>query len=183
MLLKQQDNCFPLWADIGTPTETLSDRGPEFVNELIVAVLKAVGTRHVMSLAYSKEENGRVERANRETLRHLRAFVGHSKVVYDWVLKLQRIMNASVHSVPKFAPADLLFGKAINLNANILPKEGDINGNDSSAFSWSSIDIESEFYSTRLIHGMRHNNRCYEHLLIYNERLHWNTYKAFRQKS
>lgn len=105
----------------GTPSEILSDRGPQFVNELIAAVLKAVGIRHVMSLAYSKEENGRIERANREILRHLRAFIGHSKVVDDWVLKIpfvQRIMNASVLQ----ASADLQ-GDATQKHLHSVPSE------------------------------------------------------------
>ncbi len=78
----------------------------------------------MLSLAYSKEENGRIERANKEVLRHLRAFIGHSKVVDEWVIKLpfvQRIMNASVHSVTGFSPASMLFGNSIDLNRNIMP--------------------------------------------------------------
>jgi transposase InsO family protein len=108
----------------GVPDELLSDRGSQFVNELISELLRSVGTSHVLTLAYSKEENGRIERANREVLRHLRAFVMHSKVVDSWVEKLpfvQRIMNSSVHSLTGHTPAALLFGTAIDLNRSILP--------------------------------------------------------------
>ncbi len=97
----------------------------QFGNGLISAILECMGVKHVLTLAYSKEDNGRVERANREVLRHLRAFVNHSKVVVDdWVRKLpmvQRIMNSSVHSVTGFTPAAMLFGTAVDLNHGILP--------------------------------------------------------------
>ncbi len=96
-----------------------------------------------MSLAYSKEENGRIERANKEILRHLRAFVSHSKVVDDWKTKLplvQRIMNASVHSVTGYSPATLLFGNAVNLNQNILPC-------NASSPTIASEDLNSQFYT------------------------------------
>jgi hypothetical protein len=34
-----------------------------------------IGTEHCLTLAYSKEENALVERANKEVNRHLRAFM------------------------------------------------------------------------------------------------------------
>jgi transposase InsO family protein len=136
--------CLLDWfGNYGFAMELLSDNGPQFVNELIDAILKAVGTQHILSLAYSKEENGRIERANKEILRHLRMFVNQSKVMDDWVIKLpfvQRIMNASVHSVTGFSPAALLFGNVVNLNRNILPTPV----NESPGLR--SDEITSDFY-------------------------------------
>ena len=129
----------------GFATELLSDNGPQFVNELIGAVLKLVGTKHVLTLAYSKEENGRIERANKEILRHLRQFIGDSRVVDDWVVKLpfvQRIMNAHVHSLTGFTPAEMLYGKAIELNRNIFP----IATTEKASSVLSSLDIDSKFF-------------------------------------
>ena len=129
----------------GFATEMLSDNGPQFVNELIQAVLLLVGTKHVLTLAHSKEENGRIERANKEILRHLRHFINDSKVVDDWVNKLpfvQRIMNASVHSLTGYSPAEMLYGKSVDLNRNIFSIT------DSEMPSvLSSLDINSDFYS------------------------------------
>jgi hypothetical protein len=105
-------------------------------------------------MAYSKEENGRIERANREILRHLRAFVMHSKVVDDWVAKLpfvQRIMNASVHSLTGFSPAALLFGTAVNLNRLILPEDPvGSGGQQQSALPTLGLDSSHSFYSSWL---------------------------------
>lgn len=138
----------------GAPDELLSDNGSQYVNELIAAVLRLVGTKQVLSLAYSKEENGRIERANKEILRHLRAFIGHSKVVDDWVIKLpfvQRIMNASKHSVTGYSPSEMLFGNAVNLQNNILPPATSSSSHPSSESSSGSpvgeVDISSKFFS------------------------------------
>jgi len=47
--------------------------------------------------AYSKEENGIVERVNQDALRHLRALLFDSRVHYKWSFEqfpfVQRIMN------------------------------------------------------------------------------------------
>ena len=50
-----------------------SDKGSHFANDLIKEVLVLTGTPHNLTLSYSKQENGVVERANREVSRHLRA--------------------------------------------------------------------------------------------------------------
>jgi transposase InsO family protein len=134
----------------GAPRELLSDRGSQFVNTVIAAVLRSVGSSHVLAMAYSHEENGRIERANREILRHLRAFVMHSKVADDWVDKLpfvQRIMNASVHTVTGYSPAALLFGNAIDLNRGIFP-ENPVGSSREEVLPVLGVDSGVEFYST-----------------------------------
>jgi len=136
----------------GAPKELLSDRGSQFVNGIISSVLHAMGTSHSLTMAYSHEENGRIERANKEILRHLRAFVMHSKVADDWIKKLpfvQRIMNASVHTVTGFTPAAMLFGKAVDLNRSIFPEGISKPSQDEqqSQLPTMGVDVQSEFYS------------------------------------
>jgi transposase InsO family protein len=66
--------------DFGVPIELVSDRGPGFIGDAVEGFLRLIGTEHDLTMAYSKEENGMVERANKETLRHLRNIIfGH-----DW---------------------------------------------------------------------------------------------------
>ena len=50
-----------------------SDNGTQFVNKLIEAFTQTAGIEHAAIHAYSHEENGIVERANKEVNRHLRA--------------------------------------------------------------------------------------------------------------
>jgi transposase InsO family protein len=154
----------------GVPTELLSDNGSQFVNELIKAILRIVGTKQVLSLAYSKEENGRIERANKEILRHLRAFVGHSKVVDEWVIKLpfaQRIMNASVHSVTGFSPASMLFGNSIDLNRNIMPAITLRGGGKRVLNKWPISKLTPNSTKNGWINAMRASSKCYKLLRIF----------------
>lgn len=101
----------------GTPSEIQSDQGTQYVNELISEFTKLMGVEHLLSISpYSKEENGLVERANKEVLRHLRAIIFDKRIVSNWALNLpivQRIMNTSVHENIGTTPFHILFG---NLN-------------------------------------------------------------------
>lgn len=107
----------------GAPKFLRSDRGSQFVNEVIAELLRLVGTEHQLTLAYSKEENALVERANKEVNRHIRALTLEGRIRPQWSTFLplvQRIMNASTHSATGFTPAQLVFGDAITLDRGII---------------------------------------------------------------
>jgi transposase InsO family protein len=81
----------------GMPNYILSDRGKQFCNETIKGTLAALGVKHIQAMAYSKEENALVERANKEVMRHLRAII-HELRKESWsdgLPLVRRIMNAS----------------------------------------------------------------------------------------
>jgi len=107
----------------GAPVELLSDRGPQFANGLIAELLRMVGTQHILSLAYSKEENAIVERTNLEFLRVLRAILYSRRIWPEWDLCLplvSRILNAKKHSSTQHSPAQMLFGQSIDLDQGFL---------------------------------------------------------------
>jgi hypothetical protein len=106
----------------GCPSEMLSDNGTQFVNKLIKSMSSMFSIRLRRSTPYSHEENGIVERANKEVLRHLRAIMFERTVKDDWSFctpLVQRIMNATVHSTHGYAPAAIVT-PGINLNQGIL---------------------------------------------------------------
>jgi transposase InsO family protein len=106
----------------GAPQALQSDKGSQFVNETIQELLKLVGSEHKTTLPDSKEENGIVERANKEVMRHLRAILLEMQTTNEWSVYLplvQRIMNASEHSSIGMSPAQLLFGNAVTLDKGI----------------------------------------------------------------
>jgi transposase InsO family protein len=64
----------------GSPEVIHTDQGPAFHNELVTELVRLCGIEQSFATAYSSEENGIVERANQEVLRHLRALLFDSRV-------------------------------------------------------------------------------------------------------
>ena len=107
----------------GVPGEIVSDNGTQFANQTVAHLLKALHTEHKRINAYSHEENGLVERANKEILRFLRALTNERKIKRKWseaIPFVQRITNAQVHSVLGVSPAQIIFGNAVDLDRGIL---------------------------------------------------------------
>jgi hypothetical protein len=91
---------------------------------LIAELFKFISTSHSLTTPYSKEENGIVERMNKEVLRHLRAMLSHSAVVDKWSCDqlplVARILNSHMKEATGISPARLLFGAAVDLDRFIL---------------------------------------------------------------
>ena len=111
-------------ARFGTPSRIQSDKGSQFVNQMITELSAITGIDHTYTTAYSKEENGMVERSNREVLRHtvnlISEIKSHDKWGSHFTPLVERIMNSTIHSSIGVAPIDLIYGKAINLDTNMI---------------------------------------------------------------
>lgn len=103
----------------GCAQQILTDNGPQYANEVIKELTALVDTEHIRTVAYSHEENGLVERVNKEIVRHLRAIILDRNVIHIWsqcIPFVKRIINASYESSINTSPAKLLFGNAIDLD-------------------------------------------------------------------
>jgi len=106
----------------GVPTQIVSDNGPQFVNALIDAFMRCAGTQYDNILPYSHEENGIVERANREIQRHLRNILYEKNVKDNWQFNLplvMRIMNSTIHDSTGVALSALIYGESVLLDKTI----------------------------------------------------------------
>jgi len=106
----------------GSPNEVCTDGGSQFENETVKPALLLMNTLHNIGIAYSSEEQGIVERENKEVLRHLRNFLFDKRQGFEWSLAVpfvQRILNAEVVSSIGYKPSQLIFGNAINLDRGI----------------------------------------------------------------
>ena len=104
------------------PSQILSDRGSHFVNHVIAEFLTYVGTEHCLGIAYSKQENSLVERSNKEINRHATSLFFDRKIKDDWKVAkpmVQRILNSNYSDRTKISPADMLFGRAVDLDRGI----------------------------------------------------------------
>ena len=115
----------PFVGRYGTPLQILSDGGTQFRNDLWDELSLLIGSDKLESFPNSHEENGLVERANKEVLKHLRCFLFDNRINTDeWSRCLplvQRIMNATPMESIGVAPADLLFGNSVNLHREMFP--------------------------------------------------------------
>jgi transposase InsO family protein len=107
----------------GCPRAIRSDRGSHFANEIIEQFLQLTGVGHNLTLAYSSQENAKVERVNKEVNRHLRAFVYKTCSIQDYergIPFVQRIINSAPNHTTGITPAQLLFGNMIDLDRSII---------------------------------------------------------------
>ena len=110
-------------SQFGCPSEIVSDNGTQFVNQLIDSFTQVAGIDHATIHAYSHEENGMVERANKEVNRHLRAMTYDKKIRSDWQLYLplaQRILNTMTHTSLGVSPSQMLYGGVVNHDTHFL---------------------------------------------------------------
>ena len=107
----------------GVPRYLRSDRGGQFVADIIQEFMKFLGVEQQLTLAHRPEANGIVERANGEVMHHLCALTFDFRRNESWSSMLplvQRILNASPSSATGVAPARILFGDRLNLDRGLL---------------------------------------------------------------
>ena len=112
---------FQHFGRFGNPEVVHTDRGPAFHNEMIEELLRMSGTDQSLTTAYSSEENGIVERANQEVLRHLNAILFDSRVHDRWSFEqlpmVQRIMNTVEKTATGVTPAQLILNNSVRLSS------------------------------------------------------------------
>lgn len=131
----------------GVPHQILSDNGSQYVNELISEFTKLVGTEHVRTLAYSKQENAIVERVQKESLRHLRAIVFDENIAHRWstcIPFIQRIINSSTESSIGTSPATLLYGNSIDLDKGIFLPLNDLHDTPTKLSAWADGNLAAQ---------------------------------------
>jgi transposase InsO family protein len=112
----------------GVPKEVRSDQGSQFTAELVADLLTFLQIEHRFSIPYRPQAMGKVERMNQEVMRHLRVLTMQHKANSEWsnyIPLVQRIINSTPNRVTGLAPAQLLYGDAIDLSRQLLtlPKE------------------------------------------------------------
>ena len=114
----------------GIPTELTSDRGTEFINELMQLMTQHFGIRHIQTTAYHPQGNGLTERTN-QTIKNTLAKAVQSQGG-DWDLYLPSALFAlwtMKQETTKFTFFELTYGrKALQLVDQVMgnntPKGG-----------------------------------------------------------
>ena len=106
-----------------TPTRFTTDSGANFKSNLVKGLMTLLGADHQLTQAYSKQQNGIVERVNREVLSHLKAIVFDKRCQHMWSRYLpivQRYINTSVHSATGCTPAEVVFPNGAQIDRAVL---------------------------------------------------------------
>ena len=130
----------------GLPLEFLTDNGSNLKAELMEDICNMLRIDHKCTVAYSHEENTIVERSNLEVIRYLRALVFDSNSTERWSMLLpfaQRICNAEIISSIGVAPAQIIFGGAINLDRGLLVPNLDISTHVAAAHAPMTVYVQN----------------------------------------
>jgi len=105
------------------PDRILSDKGPQFMSNFFVAVMKMLGIEMVRTTAYHPQTNGQVERYNRTVATQLRHYVADDPSRWDELLPvITMAYNSQPHRSTGIAPFELVIPRRIpNLTVRNLP--------------------------------------------------------------
>ena len=95
----------------GVPKEITSDRGTEFLNELIREMERTYHIKHIRTTSYHPQGNGQTERTN-QTVKNVLAKIINQETNWDHYLDsalfaVRTIRQAST----KFSPFELVYGR------------------------------------------------------------------------
>ena len=124
----------------GQPHQIVSDNGTQYCCEIIDELLAIWGVEHLRTVAHSHEQNGIVERANKEVLRHLRALLFDQRTLTKWsdnIPIVQRIMNTTVHESIGVSPNQLLFGDSLDVTPEVYLPISALNTNERQLSTWA----------------------------------------------
>ena len=95
----------------GHPAKLLTDRGPEFRNQLLLRVCELLSTKKPFTTPYRPQADGLAERFNRTLLKLLRAFIRKDQRNWDEVLPyILYAYNTSIARTTGVAPYTLIYG-------------------------------------------------------------------------
>ena len=120
-------------ARYGVPETLHSDQGTQFTALVINHLCAMLRITQTFGPPYRPQAQGSIERSNAETARHLRALLVGVMDMVDWSDQLplvQRTYNSLANRSTGVAPAQLLYGGAIDLNRMLLtapaPPQADV---------------------------------------------------------
>jgi hypothetical protein len=99
-----------------------TDNAAAMEADLIKQFIELIESECKHSISHRHESNGVIEHSNRECIRHLKAIVHELKDHKKWskyTMLAQRVINATVSSVTKVSPSQLLYGNMITLDRGL----------------------------------------------------------------
>src|SRR4051812_798020 len=96
----------------GVPKEITSDRGTEFLNDLVVEMERTYHIKHIKTTAYHPQGNGQTERSN-QTIKNILSKVCKQYDSWDYYLDSALFAARTIRQQStKFSPFELVYGQA-----------------------------------------------------------------------
>jgi len=101
-----------IWKLHGIPRKILSDRGPQFASKFMEELIKALGTKRQLSMAYHPQTDGQTERINQEIGTFLQQYVNYQQDDWtNWLATAEFQYNDKKHAATGKTPFELNFGR------------------------------------------------------------------------
>jgi len=131
----------------GIPLKITSDNSTEY-DAVFSEMLNILQTEKYRIHAYSHQENGIVERANKEVIRHARTIAYELRASDTWdenLKKVQAIMNEKVSEATGLTPNQIVFAGQIDLHSGRLyPQPTEKQRRSMSTYMKNQLDIQDQ---------------------------------------
>ena len=112
-----------VWKLHGLLESVVSDRGPQFVAELIRELNKMLGIETKLSTAYHLQTNRQMERTNQELKQYLRMYVNHRQNNWaEWLATAEFAFNNKIYTATKLSPFQINYRREPRMGFNIRKK-------------------------------------------------------------
>jgi hypothetical protein len=124
----------------GTPKELLSDRGAQFLSELVKEITTQLGIHTIRTSAYHPQANGQTERVNGTIEKILRKYISVNADNWDKQLKYAlAAYRFTPHASTGETPMMLVYGREAKL-----PLEAYVDGNNTIEHSYNNVKVYKE---------------------------------------
>ena len=103
--------------------EIITDGWTQFMNSTLTHLTTISGICHYLSIPHSNEENGIVERANKEVNRRIRNILADKDCIHELPKMLcmtEKLLNSSIKQPFVVSPNTILYGDAIPTEHTLL---------------------------------------------------------------
>lgn len=104
----------------GVPKEIITDRGTEFMSNVMIEICKILHIERLNSTAYHHETIGSLENSHRSLGTYLRIQCDRNFIDWsDWLPFWSFSYNTTVHTQTKYTPFELVYGKLCKLPSDL----------------------------------------------------------------
>jgi len=112
-----------VWKLHRLPESVVSDRGPQFVVELMRELNRMLGIKMKLSTVFHPQTDGQTERMNQELEQYLRFFIENRQKDWpEWLAAAEFAINNKVHTVTKVSPFMANYGREMRMGGDIRRK-------------------------------------------------------------